>query len=144
MFSFIVISVDVFYVIACAPTFLGALGVANPAGAGATLAACGWSGAILAAMNWASYVVSSHNDNGGWNWDSDSSRDKRSLDILSETFGHLLDSAVRPLVNNLYSVRDDEHEYFQLLTKRDRVASHVLDHGLLYDASLCKAEYIHT
>lgn len=142
MFSFIVNSADAFYATACTPTFLGALGVANPAGAGATLAACGWSGAVLAVMNWTSYVVSSHNDNGGWNWDSDSARDKRSFDILSETFGYLPDSAVRPLVNNLYSIRDDKHEYFQLLTKRDSIASQILDHGLLYDTSLGKAEYI--
>ncbi len=142
MFSFIVSATDALYATACTPTFLGALGVINPAGAGATLAACGWTGAVLAAMNWASYIVSSHRDNGGWEWNDDSARDKRSLDILSETFGNLPDSAFRPLVNNLYSVRDDNHDYFQLLTKRDITASLILDHGLLIDTSLGKADYI--
>jgi hypothetical protein len=99
MFSFVASTSDAVYASVCGISTLAALGLVGPAGAFASMTACAVSLGLLAVVNWASYIVSSHNDHGGWNWDPSTGTAKRELDgnhniLLSlgaERYRHIAD-----------------------------------------------------
>lgn len=66
MFSFAASTSNAVYASVCGISTLAALGLVVPAGALASITACAVGLGVLVLVNWVSFIVSSHNDNGGW------------------------------------------------------------------------------